>query len=78
MINTSLTITVPHLFSTISAISAESKSYIIALRFKFHEALQINRSNFLIFNPFLYEFLEIILFIPVDRQENYLIIETLQ
>ncbi len=50
MRNTSFTITFPHLFSPISTFSAESKSYIIQLRFKFHETLQINQSNFLTFN----------------------------
>ena len=42
------TITVPHLFSPISAFSAESKSHIIALRFNVHGTFQINQSNFLI------------------------------
>ncbi len=36
MRNTSLIITVPHSFSPMSAISAESKSSIIALRFNVH------------------------------------------
>ncbi len=43
-------ITVTQLFSPISAFSAESKSYIITLRFKVNETLQTNSSNFLIFN----------------------------
>ena len=34
-------ITVPHLFSPISAFSAESKSNIIALHFKVHGTIQI-------------------------------------
>ena len=42
MKNASLNITVPHLFSPISAMSAESKSYIIVLRFIVHETFQIN------------------------------------
>ena len=50
MRNTSLIITVPHLFSPISASSAESKSYIIALRFNLYGTFQINQSNFLISN----------------------------
>ncbi len=48
MRNTSLPITVPHLFSPISAQSAESKSYIV--RFNVHETFQINQSDFLISN----------------------------
>lgn len=50
MRNASLVITVPQLFTSISALSAENKSYIIALHFKVHGTLQINQSNFLIFN----------------------------
>ncbi len=34
------TITVPHLFSSVSAFSAESRSYIITSRFNLHETLQ--------------------------------------
>jgi hypothetical protein len=45
-----IAVTVPHLFSPLSALSAESKSYIITLRFNIHGTLQINQSNFLIFN----------------------------
>ncbi len=51
MRNTSFDITVPHLFSPISALSKESNSHITTIRFKFHGTLQINQSNFLIFNP---------------------------
>ena len=47
MRNTSLVITVPNLFTPKSALSAESNSYIIKLRFKFHKTLQINSSNLL-------------------------------
>jgi len=54
MRNTSFTITVPHLFSPISAFSTESKSYIIALRFNFRETPQINQTNFLILLRKLY------------------------
>ena len=43
-------ITVSHLFIPISAFSAESKSYIITLHFKFHETLQTNQSKWLVFN----------------------------
>ncbi len=43
-------ITVPHLFTSISAFSAESKSYIIALRFNVLETLQINQTYFQISN----------------------------
>jgi hypothetical protein len=50
MNNTSIAITVPHLFSPISAFSAESISYNIALRFRFYETFQINQSNLLISN----------------------------
>ena len=38
--NTSLIITVPHLFSPISKFSAESNSYIITPRFKVYETFQ--------------------------------------
>ncbi len=38
-------ITVPHLFSPIYALLRNSRSYVITLRFKFHETLQINQSN---------------------------------
>jgi len=50
MNNTSTTITVPHLFTSISAFSAESKSYIDALRFIVHGMFQINKSILLISN----------------------------
>ena len=45
MKNTSFAITVPHQFSPISALSAESKSYIVALCFNVHETFQVNQSN---------------------------------
>ncbi len=48
MRNNSLVITVPHLFSPISAFSAESSLYII--RFDVHETIQINQTNILISN----------------------------
>ncbi len=44
------TICVPYLFTYISSLSTESKSYIIAWHFHVHETLQMNQSNFLIFN----------------------------
>jgi hypothetical protein len=50
MKNTSFTITVPHLFSPIFALSKESNSHITTLRFKFHGTLQMNSPNFLISN----------------------------
>ena len=46
MRNTSFTITVLHLFSPISALSAESKSNLTISRFTVHGTLQINPSNF--------------------------------
>ncbi len=48
MRNTSLIITVPHLFSPISAISKEIKSYVNTSRFNVYKTLQINKYNFLI------------------------------
>ena len=48
MNNTRFHITVPHLFSPISAQSIERKSYIV--RFNVHETFQINQSDFLISN----------------------------
>ena len=49
MKNTSFTITVPHLFSHISAFSAENNLYIIIIfRFNIDQTLQINQSSFLI------------------------------
>ena len=48
MRNTSFNITVPHIFSPISAFSAESNSYNV--RFNVHETFQINQSDFLISN----------------------------
>ena len=50
MRNTRLIITVPHLFSPISA---KSRPYIITLRFNVHETHKINQSNFLLFNNHL-------------------------
>ena len=49
MRNTSIDITLPHLFSPISAFSAESKSNTVALRFIVHGTFQINQSNFFYF-----------------------------
>ncbi len=40
MRNTGFTITVPSLFSPLSAFSAASRSYIITFRFNIHETLQ--------------------------------------
>ena len=48
MRNTRFNITVPHQFSPISALIAESNSYIV--RFNVHETFQINQSDFLISN----------------------------
>ncbi len=50
MKNNSFTITIPHLFSSVSARSAESNPYIISLCLNVYEMFQINQSNFLIFN----------------------------
>ena len=50
MRNTSLVITILHLLSPISAVSAEIKSYINTLRFGVCETFQINQSNFQLFN----------------------------
>ena len=47
MMNTNFNITVPHIFSPKSALSAESKSY-NSLRFKIQETFQLNQSNFLV------------------------------
>ncbi len=46
----SSTTNVTHLFSPIFALSAESKSHIIALRFNVLETLQINQTYFQISN----------------------------
>ncbi len=46
MKNTGFNITVPHSFSPISALNAESKSYITSLRFNIHGTFQINQSKF--------------------------------
>ncbi len=43
-------IIVPHSFSPISAFHRISRSHIPTLRFKSHESLQINKSNFLTFD----------------------------
>lgn len=56
MRNTSLVITVPHLSSSKSALSKESKSYIIAFRFNVLETLQINQFNSQILNNALVQF----------------------
>ncbi len=53
MRNTSITVSIPHLFSPRSAFSAESKSYIVC--FNVHETFQINQSDFLISNSTLHE-----------------------
>ena len=50
MKNSKFAITVPYLFSSISAFSAESRLYIISLRFNVHATLQINSIVFLSFN----------------------------
>ena len=50
MRNTSFNITVPHLFSPISAFCAEIKSYTITLRFNVYETLQTSQSDFLTSN----------------------------
>ena len=53
MKNTNFTVTEPHPFLPISALRAESNSYIIKLRFKFHETLQINQTKFSYFQIIL-------------------------
>jgi hypothetical protein len=50
MNNTSFNITVPYLFSPISAQRAERHPYIITQRFTVQETHQINQSDFLISN----------------------------
>jgi hypothetical protein len=50
MKNFKFVITVPHLLSSISALSAESRLYIISLHFNVHATLQINSIVFLSFN----------------------------
>ena len=50
MRKTASTITVPQLFSPISAFIRNSRSYIIVLRFIVHETFHINQFNFLGFN----------------------------
>lgn len=50
MKNSKFIITVPHLLSSISALSAESRLYIISLRFNVHATFQINSIIFLSFN----------------------------
>ena len=46
MKNTGFNITVPHLYLPKSALNAESKSYIITLRFNIYGTLQINQFNY--------------------------------
>ena len=48
--NTGFDITVPHIFSPISAICAESKLYFVKLRLIVSKTLRINALNFLILN----------------------------
>ena len=55
MRNTNNTVSKPHLFSPISALIAESNSYIV--RFNVHETFQINQSNSLISNNAFVQFL---------------------
>ena len=65
-----LTITVLHLFLPISAFSAESNPYISLQRFKVHESLQINQSNFpgfLMINLFNSNKTEVILLFPIRQ-----------
>ncbi len=50
MRNAHFTITIPLLFTSISALSAESKSYIITLCFNVHETSQIIKASFLMSN----------------------------
>ncbi len=50
MRKTLFTITVPYLFSPISAMGAESKPYLITLRCNIQETLQINQFKFIVFN----------------------------
>ncbi len=50
MKNTSLIITIPQLFTSISTLSVKNKSNITTLCFNAHETFQINQSNYLISN----------------------------
>jgi hypothetical protein len=54
MRNARFNITVPHLFSSISAFGAEINSYITTSRFNVHETIQINPFNFLNFKKYNY------------------------
>lgn len=58
MRKTHFTITIQHLFSPKSALSAESKLHITTLRFNVQETLQINPSNFLISNNTFLRFID--------------------
>ena len=55
MENTGFNITIPYLFSPISAFNAENKPYII--RFNVHETFQINQLNSKTFNNTFVQFL---------------------
>ncbi len=51
---------IPHFFLPISAYISEAQHTSITLRFCVHGTLQINQSNFLIFNPaFVRYFMEV-------------------
>ncbi len=50
MKQSTFTIIVQHLFTSISILSTESNSHITTLCLNVHEANPINKSNFLIFN----------------------------
>ncbi len=83
MRKTHFTITIQHLFSPISALSAESRLHITTLRFNVHETLQINPSNFLISNNTFSRFIDKLnvhaCSCPTaggDRQERYFTIES--
>ncbi len=72
---------VPHIISRLYLQKANHTSSIQSLisRFCVHETLQINQSNFLIFNPaFVQGLKRIITFMPVDRPERYLIIDRIR
>ena len=84
MRKTHFAITIQHLFSPISALSAESKLHITPLRFNVHETLQLNPSNFLIsnntFSRFFIDKLNVhacpSLSADGDRQKRYFTIES--
>ncbi len=59
MRNASFYITVPHIFSSVSAFSAESEPSIITSRFIVHGTFQINQFNSQIFNGAFIQFLRI-------------------